>query len=218
MADSAQARRTMVDSQVRPHDVTDLRIIAALLDVPRERFVAPSRCALAYLDLDVPVADDSPRTMLKPMVFAKLIQAAGIREGERVLDCGCATGYSSAVLAQLGGKIIALDEDPALCAKAEENLAALGDRVVIVTGPLAAGWEGEAPYDAIVLEGASEVTPETLLVQLKDGGRLVAVIGGGPMRKAMIYSKSGGHVTALELFDAAAPLLPGFAKAPEFVF
>ena len=111
MVDYAQARRTMVDCQVRPSDVTDLRIIAALLDVPREQFVAPSRRAIAYLDLDLPVADGSPRALLKPMVFAKLLQAAEIRESDRVLDVGCTTGYSAAVLAKLAGNVVALEED-----------------------------------------------------------------------------------------------------------
>ena len=219
MVDYARARRTMVDCQVRPSDVTDLRIIAAMLDVPRELFVTPSRRAIAYLDLDVPVADGSLRALLKPMVFAKLLQAAGIGETDRVLDVGCATGYSSAVLAKLAGNVVALDEDSALCRSASENLAALGVHVTVATGPLAAGWLDEAPYDAILLEGASEVAPDRLLAQLKDGGRLLAVIGSGPMGKATIYRKAAeGRVTALPLFDASAPPLPGFAKAPAFVF
>lgn len=218
MVDYAQARRTMVDCQVRPSDVTDLRIIAALLDVPRERFVAPSRRAIAYLDLDLPVADGSPRALLKPMVFAKLLQAAEIRETDRVLDVGCTTGYSSAVLAKLAGNVVALEEDPALAHSAAENLGTLGAHVAVAGGPLNAGWQADAPYDAILVEGASEVRPDRLLAQLKDGGRLVAVIGSAPLGKATLYRKVGGQMTALALFDAAAPLLPGFAKAPAFVF
>jgi protein-L-isoaspartate(D-aspartate) O-methyltransferase len=218
MVDYAQARRTMVDCQVRPSDVTDLRIIAALLDVPRERFVAPSRRAIAYFDLDLPVTDGSSRALLKPMVFAKLLQAAEIRATDRVLDVGCATGYSSTVLAQLAGNVIALEEDAALARSAAENLTELGARVAVVDGPLNAGWRASAPYDAILVEGASEIAPEALLAQLKDGGRLVAVIGGAPLGKATLYRKAGGRVTALPLFDAVAPLLPGFAQAPAFVF
>jgi protein-L-isoaspartate(D-aspartate) O-methyltransferase len=215
MVDYAQARRTMVDCQVRPSDVTDLRIIAALLDVPREQFVAPSRRAIAYLDLDLPVADGSPRALLKPMVFAKLLQAAEIGETDRVLDVGCATGYSAAVLAKLAGNVVAIEEDPALASIAAENL---GARVAVAGGPLNAGWQADAPYDAILLEGASEVRPDRLLAQLKEGGRLVAVIGSAPLGKATLYRKVGGQITALALFDAAAPLLPGFAKTPAFVF
>jgi len=218
MVDYAQARRTMVDCQVRPSDVTDLRIIAALLDVPREQFVAPSRRAIAYLDLDLPVADGSPRALLKPMVFAKLLQAAEIGESDRVLDVGCATGYSAAVLARLAGNVVALEEDPALAHTAAENLTGLGVHVAAAGGPLNAGWQADAPYDAILLEGASEVRPDGLLAQLKEGGRLVAVIGSAPFGKATLYRKAGGQFTALALFDAAAPLLPGFAKTPAFVF
>ena len=217
MVDYAQARRTMVECQVRPSDVTDLRIIAALLDVPRERFVVPSRRAIAYLDLDLLVADGSPRALLKPMVFAKLLQAAEISETDRVLDVGCATGYSSAVLAQLAGHVVALEEDSTLAHGATENLAALGV-VAVAGGPLNAGWQQDAPYDVILLEGASEVRPDALLTQLKEGGRLVAVIGSAPLGKATLYRKVSGHITALPLFETVAPLLPGFAKTPAFVF
>jgi protein-L-isoaspartate(D-aspartate) O-methyltransferase len=215
MVDYAQARRTMVDCQVRPSDVTDLRIIAALLEVPREQFVAPSRRAIAYLDLDLPVAEGSSRALLKPMVFAKLLQAAEISETDRVLDVGCATGYSAAVLAKLAGIVVAIEEDPALARVATENL---GAGVAVAGGPLNAGWQADAPYDVILLEGASEVRPDRLLAQLKDGGRLVAVIGSAPLGKATLYRKVSGQITALALFDAAAPLLPGFAKTPAFVF
>jgi len=218
MVDYAQARRTMVDCQVRPSDVTDLRIIAALFDVPRERFVVPSHRAIAYLDLDLPVADGSPRALLKPMVFAKLLQAAEIRETDRALDVGCATGYSSAVLAQLAGHVVALEEDSALVQSATENLAALSAHVAVASGPLNAGWQQDAPYDVILLEGASEVRADALLRQLKEGGRLVAVLGSAPLGKAMLYRKVSGHITALPLFEAVAPLLPGFAKTPAFVF
>lgn len=219
MADYAQARRTMVDCQVRPSDVTDLRIIAAMLDVPRERFVAPAQRAVAYLDVDVPVAEGSRRALIKPMVFSKLLQAAAIGEGERVLDAGCASGYSAAVLSKLAGGVVALEEDAALGRAAASNLAALGAaNVAVVSGPLTAGWPQGAPYDAILLEGRAEIVPDALLAQLKDGGRLLAVVGGGAMGKATIYRMAGCRATAQPLFDAAAPLLPGFVKPAEFVF
>jgi len=219
MVDFAQARRTMVDSQVRPSDVTDLRLIAAMLDVAREQFVPAARRAVAYLDMDVPVGDKGARALLKPMVLAKLLQAAGIGEGDHVLDVGCATGYSAAVLGKLAETVVALEEDTALARIAGETLAASGaSNVSIVCGPLHDGWEQAAPFDVIVVEGASEVVPAALLAQLKDGGRLVAVIGSGPMGKATIFRKSGGNPTGQTLFDATAPLLPGFAKAAAFVF
>jgi protein-L-isoaspartate(D-aspartate) O-methyltransferase len=217
MVDFAQARRTMVDGQVRTSDVTDLRLIAAMLEVPREQFVPAARRPVTYLDIDVPV--DGARALLKPMVLAKLLQAAGITQSESVLDVGCATGYSTAVLSRLGGTIVALEEEVALARIAGETLAALGvSNVSVVSGPLGEGWKRGAPYDVIVVEGASEVVPAALLAQLKDGGRLIAVIGSGPMGKATIYRKSGDSATGQTLFDATAPLLPGFAKPAAFVF
>ena len=217
MADTAQARRAMVDSQVRPHDVTDLRIIAALLEVARERFFPPAKRALAYLDAEVPVA--GTRALLKPMVFAKLLQAAAIADGDRVLDVGCASGHSSAVLGKLAGSVVALEEDAALARMAGETLNELGAaNVSVAAGALTAGWAQGAPYDAILIEGAVEIVPDAVTAQLKDGGRLVAVIGRVPMGKATLYRKLGGKLTAVPLFDAAAALLPGFAKPAAFVF
>ncbi|MEA2872295.1 MAG: protein-L-isoaspartate(D-aspartate) O-methyltransferase, partial [Hyphomicrobiales bacterium] len=128
---------------------------------------------------------------------------------------GCTTGYSAAVLAKLAANVVALEEDPALARIAAENL---GARVAVVGGPLNAGWQADAPYDAILLEGASEVRPDRLLAQLKEGGRLVAVIGSAPLGKATLFRKDSGQITPLALFDAAAPLLPGFANTPAFVF
>ena len=221
MIDFAESRRIMVDRQVRTADVTDLRIIAAMLDVPRERF-APGRESIAYLDVDLPVTSAGPgaaRALLKPMVFAKLIQAAEIAPSDHVLDLGCATGYSSAVLAQLAGTVVALEEDAALAAAAKANLAALGSpNVTVVSGPLTAGYQANAPYDVILIEGACEVVPEALCRQLKDNGRLLALVGAAPMAKATIYRCVMGRATAQPLFDAAGPALPGFARPPAFVF
>ena len=217
MVDFAQARRTMVDCQIRTSDVTDLRVIAAFLDVARERFVPAARKAIAYLDRDVPVSDTVPRALLKPMVFAKLVQAAEIAATDRVLDVGCATGYSSAVLGKLAASVVALEEDAALARTAAETLAGARN-VAVVSGPLRAGWPDDGPYDVIVLQGATEIAPDPLLAQLKEGGRLLAVRGSGPMGKATIWRMAGARATPQPLFDAAAPLLPGFVKPPAFVF
>lgn len=217
MADFATSRRMMVDGQVRTNDVTDLRLIAALLEVPRERFVPRNLQPLAYLDRDLAVGPG--RAMLKPMVLARLIQAAEIGEHDLVLDVGCATGYSAAVMARLADAVVALEEDPELARTANQVLAEVGaSNVAVVTGSLTGGWPGQGPYDVIVLNGAVEVVPDALLAQLKDGGRVVAVVGGRPMAKATLYRASGGHVSARPLFDAAAPELPGFARPPAFVF
>jgi protein-L-isoaspartate(D-aspartate) O-methyltransferase len=223
MTDFATARRMMVDGQVRTSDVTDLRIIAAMLDLPRERFVSAATAPLAYLDLDVPVAPatagEPVRRLLKPMVLAKLVQAAAVEADDHVLDVGCATGYSSALLARLARSVVALEQDPALVRLARETLAAVGaSNVTVEAGPLTAGWPAAAPYDVILLNGATEIVPDALCRQLKDGGRLVAVVGGAPGGRAMLYRLVVGDVSGRPIFDAAAPLLPGFAAPPAFVF
>jgi protein-L-isoaspartate(D-aspartate) O-methyltransferase len=220
MIDLAVMRRSMVDSQVRPSDVTDPRLIAAMLAVPRERFVPAEQAELAYLDCDVPVAAGAGgRRMLKPMVLAKLLQAAAIAEGEHVLDVGCATGYSTAVVAHLTHSVVGLEEDATLAAAARDNLRALGQGVVeVVSGALAAGCPAHGPYDVIVLNGAFEAAPKVLLHQLKPGGRLVGVSGRGPAGKAMLFCAAGNDSAGRPIFDAAAPLLPGFSAPAAFVF
>lgn len=218
MIDFAAARRMMVDGQVRTADVTDLALLAAMDEVPRERFVPAARAELSYLDLDLPAAEGrTGRRLLKPMVLAKLIQAAEIAPTDRVLDVGCASGYSSALLAKLAGAVVALDEERGLTAAAAAALRPFGN-VEVVTGPLPAGWPAGAPYDAIVMQGATEVAPDALLRQLKDAGRLVCVFGAGPQRKAMLYRNTEGEVSGRPVFDATAALLPGFERTPGFVF
>jgi len=215
MTDFATARDRMVDSQVRPSDVTDLRVLWALQTVERERFVPEKAKDLAYADYDMPVAPG--RCLLKPRVFAKLIQQANIKATDRVLDVGCGMGYSAAVLAELAAEVIALEQDPALAAAATKALAGNG-KVRVVTGALAEGYSADAPYDVIVIEGATEIEPEALLAQLSDGGRLVCLLGGGPAGKAMLYKRSGDDVGGRPLFDAGVAVLPGFAKPPAFAF
>ena len=218
MTDFAAARRHMVDGQVRTADVTDLRLISAMLEVPRERFMPPAATGLAYIDLDVPLeSDKTPRCLLKPMVLAKLIQALDLAATDKVLDVGCATGYAAAVLARIAGRVIALDQDKSLVEAASAALAAQPNASVM-TGTLTEGCPQEAPFDAIVLEGATELVPLTLCRQLKDGGRLVCVLGSGPAAKAMLYRRSGEDVGGRVIFDAAATVLPGFAKPPAFAF
>lgn len=219
MTDFAAARRNMVDGQVRTADVTDLRVISAMLEVPREQFVAPAMAGLAYLDLDVPIGQgaQASRRLIKPMVLAKLIHAAELAATDRVLDVGCVTGYAAALLARIAGEVVALEQDAALADAARAALSPLPNAGV-VSGPLIQGWPKSAPYDAILLEGATELAPETLLGQLNDGGRLVCVLGVGPGAKAMLYRRSGGEAGGRPLFDAAAPVLPGFVKPPEFAF
>jgi protein-L-isoaspartate(D-aspartate) O-methyltransferase len=219
MIDFAAARRMMVDGQVRTQDVTDLRVLRALLEVPRERFAPEGKAELAYLDLALPLDERGTRCMLKAAVFAKLLQAAEIGERDHVLDIGSGSGYSAAVLGRLAASVVALEEDADLARRARDSLAATGiANVTVVTGPLAAGWPQAAPYDVIVLEGATDDAPHALCRQLKEEGRLVCVLGRSPAGKATLYRKLGDDVSGRSVFDGAAPLLPGFARAPEFVF
>jgi protein-L-isoaspartate(D-aspartate) O-methyltransferase len=217
MIDYASARRTMVDSQLRPTEVTDPDLIAAMLEVPRERFVPPAFTSIAYLDRDVAV--DGGRALLKPMVLARLIQALDIEPNEQVLDVACGTGYTTAILARLAHKVVALDDEPARVKRCGELTAELGvANASAVCGPLDAGWTPLAPFDAILVNGACEVAPQGLLQQLAEGGRLACILGTGPDGKAMMYRKDRGELGERALFDAAAPALPAFARAPAFVF
>ena len=221
MTDTAAVRRTMVDGQVRTADVTDRRLLAAMLELPRERFFPADKASLAYLDLDAAVSAQGqpPRRLLKPMVLAKLIQAAEIDETDRVLDVGCATGYSTALLSELAANVVGLEQDESLVPQARAALAELGrGNAQVVAGPLSRGWPALAPYDVIVLQGSIEVMPPALVSQLKDGGRMVCVLGSGPSAKATLYRHIGDEVSGRAIFDAAAPSLPGFSKPPAFVF
>ncbi len=220
MFNTATARRMMVEGQVRTADVTDLDLQEAMLTLPREHFLPESLAPLAYLDKDIPLGNG--RALLKPMVLAKLIQAAEMRREDRVLVVGCGTGYSAAVLARLAGAVIALEEDADLTRQAKQALAAVGAagaaQVEVVVGPLTAGWPAGAPYDVILLDGAVEIAPEALGRQLKPDGRMVGVCGRPPASKGMIYHVIEGQVVGRQIFDAAARVLPGFAAPPAFVF
>ena len=217
MIDFAQARRTMVDGQLRPNGVTDLDLVAAVLEVPRERFVAPGLEALAYLDRDIPA--DPKRVLLKPMVVGRLIQALEINATHKVLDVAGGSGYAASVMARLAGTVVALEDEPTRVKRCAELARELGaDNVTAVQGPLDAGWPALAPYDAILINGRCEVEPQVLLRQLGNGGRLACIFGGGPDAKAILYRMDRGEIGGRPLFDAAAPLIPAFAKPPEFAF
>lgn len=218
MSGFSTARLKMVDGQVRTNDVTDRRILDAMLTVPREAFVPVARQALAYLDLDLDVSEGgAKRFLIKPQLTGKLLQAAEIGEGDNVLVVGCATGYLAALTATLARQVTATECDSALAAKAKDACASLAN----VTCKAAACAEGDpsaAPYDVIILNGAFEVTPEALLGQLKEGGRLVGVSAQSTPPRAVIVTRTHGEFGHRALFDAAAPVLPGLERAAAFVF
>jgi protein-L-isoaspartate(D-aspartate) O-methyltransferase len=221
MSDFSTARQRMVDCQVRPSDVTDFRILDAMLALPREVFVPEHRRALAYLDLDVEISEggSARRFLIKPVVIAKMLQAADINDTDSVLVAGCASGYTAALVARLAGQVTATEVDPSLAAKAREVLAQLGlERVTVRAADVADGDPANAPYDVIVLDGATEITPERLYGQLKEGGRLVGVFAITKPPRAMIVTRSHGDFGYRALFDASVPVLPGLERRPTFVF
>lgn len=221
MSGFSTARQKMVDGQVRTNDVTDRRILDTMLGLPREDFVPEDKRALAYLDLDLDVAPagSAKRFLVKPVLTAKMLQAADIAAADNVLIVGCATGYAGAIAAKLAAKVTATESDPALVTKGNEILAQLGlSNVTFKVAEAAAGDPEGAPYDVIILNGATEVTPETLYGQLKDGGRLVGVFAMSRPARAMIVTHSHGDFGNRALFDVAAPVLPGLERRPAFVF
>jgi protein-L-isoaspartate(D-aspartate) O-methyltransferase len=223
MKDFRTARRAMVDGQVRTSDVTHLGIIAAMLDIPREAFVPESQAAFAYLDRDVPIAEatatEPARYLIKPMVLARLIQAANPASADRVLVIGAGTGYSAAVLSRLAAQVTALEENESLFDQARSVLSSLGSHNInVIHGYLADGAPDSAPYDVVLIDGGVETVPDRLCTQLSSRGRLLAIEVTGPAGKAKLLQPVNGRFSGRELFDAYAPVLPGFSVARAFVF
>lgn len=217
MVDFARARRTMVDNQLRTSGITDWRILDAMNRVPREKFVPPHRVPLAYIDETVELTER--RKLLEPANLARLIQLAEVGPNDVVLDVGCGTGYSTAVLALLANAVVALDDDEDLVSQANDNLSSLDiGNAAALSGPLAEGVKKEAPFDAIIIEGAVDEVPRALLEQLRDGGRLVAVIGRGNAATAHLYVRSGRGFSSRADFNASLPPVGIGVKEPEFSF
>lgn len=221
--DFAAARRNMVEGQIRTNRVNDLPIVAAMLEVARERFAPPAWQAVAYSDRAIPLGDHAAalahrgRVMLPPMAMARLLQAAHVAPGDAVLHVGCNTGYGTALLARLAGRIVALEEDSGLAERASANLAGIA-QVKVVQGPLAAGWAAEGPYDVIFVEGGVERLPDGLAPQLADDGRMVVIANRAGTSRGEIVRRAGDTLSGFPVFDAVAPVLPGFAQPAEFVF
>lgn len=216
--DYAAARHAMVESQIRTNRVVDPAIVAALGEVPRELFVASQLRSVAYVDEAVPLGQG--RYLMEPLAFASLLQAAEIKANDVVLDVGCGTGYSSAVLARLAATVVAVEE---VADFAREANCLLGEHSVlnaaVIELRLVDGCAKQAPYDVIVIEGGVEEVPETLLGQLAEGGRLVCIVlGAGGFGKGTVFTRTGGTTAKRIAFEAGSPLLPGFRRVPSFVF
>ncbi len=217
MADFAAARLHMVNSQIRTNKVFGTALVAALSETPREIFVPEPMRAVAYVDEDIDCGNR--RHLMEPMVFARLVESLDIRPTDIVLDIGCGSGYSSAILARLASTVVAVEADAALADNAQANFSQLGvDNVVVVDGPLAAGYPDQAPYNAILLSGAVPELSQTLTDQIADGGRLAAIVRPpGGVGRAVLATRIGGVVSRRAVFDANTPVLPGFEVEKGFV-
>lgn len=217
-----ERRAHMVDGQLRTTDVTNHAILQAFFDVPREKFVPAAIRDIAYVDEDLrvtPAGTTPVRYLMEPSPLAKLLQLAQIGHGDLVLDIGCATGYSSAIISRIASSVIAIESDAELAEQATNTLAELGyDNVAVVQGALESGLQSEAPYDVILVDGAIDFVPEALFGQLKEGGRLVTVMGTGNAARAHLYVKKDGIVSEWPAFNAAVKPLPGFQREVAFHF
>jgi protein-L-isoaspartate(D-aspartate) O-methyltransferase len=216
------ARFNMVESQLRPNGVLDETLLQAMGRLPREVFVTEDAASFAYSDEGATAGFG--RKLLSPMVFARLVQEAQLQPADRVLDVGAATGYSSAVLNEMVGEVIGLESDPGLCRTLQRNCQDFNlEHVRVVQGNLSDGYPDASPYQAIIIEGAVQWLPEALLAQMADGGRLLCVVSPpkslpGQLGRAKLFEMRDGKITARDLFDASAPVLPAFAAQPKFEF
>lgn len=218
MVDYAAARRNMVECQLRTNKVSDLGLLEAFETLPRELFVPEPMQGFAYVDEDIEISEG--RWLMEPMVLARLLQAADPGAGDVALDIGCGSGYATAILARLSATVVALESDGEMAGTANRLLSELGiDNAVVVEGSLVEGYPKQAPYNLILLSAAVAEVPPAITDQLADGGRLIAVVKDAPgMGRATLMRRGGDVVARRTLFDAATPMLPGFAREPGFVF
>ncbi|ABD56175.1 protein-L-isoaspartate O-methyltransferase family protein [Jannaschia sp. CCS1] len=217
MADFIQRRVTMVDTQVRPSDVTKFPVLDAMLTVPREVYAPDAARDVAYADGPIPLGDG--RQVLDPRATAKLLQALEPRPSDLVLELGASTGYTTALLAHMAEAVVAIEEDEDLARDAEAALSEQGvDNAALVQGALTDGSPKHGPFDAIAIFGGVEQIPDALTEQLKEGGHIGAIFMEGALGEARIGVKAGGRITWRMAFNATAPILPGFARAPSFAF
>ncbi|WP_170973363.1 protein-L-isoaspartate O-methyltransferase [Rhizobium sp. FKY42] len=217
MIDFEAARTKMVENQIRTTDVTSHSVLRAFYNVPREAFVPEKSRALAYIDNDIQIGNG--RYLMEASPLAKLLQLAKVTKDDVVLEIGCGTGYATAILSHIAGTVVAIESDTELSAAATTNIATLGcDNAAVVTGELEKGYAAESPYDLIFINGSVEEVPETLFSQLRDGGRLVAVLGYGNASTARVFIKEHGVISEASHFNTSVKPLPGFRKSKEFVF
>lgn len=216
--DFGTVRRNMIECQIRTNKVTEPRLLEAMSEVPRERFVPKARQAMSYVDNDVPCG--SGRCLMAPMVLARMIQETGIGPDDAVLCVGAGTGYAAAVMAKLARAVFALESIPELAKQAGEAFNELNlDNAVVLEGPLPDGWPDQSPYDVILIDGAVAEVPPGLLAQLADGGRLIAVIAGNAaIGRVTLFGKVGRSISRRSVFDATISRLPEFDRKQEFVF
>ena len=216
MTNFAMRRTKMVDTQVRPSDVTKFPILDAMLSVPREDYVPDSKREAAYMGENVDLGGG--RVMLEPRTLAKMLDAVDIQADELVLDLGCGLGYSSAVIARMADFVVAVEEDEAMAAEAQSTLSEHGvDNVAVIAGPLTAGNAKNGPYDVIMIQGAVEAVPVVLTDQLKDGGRMTCIFAEGMLGTVKIGYKIDGAMVWRHGFSAGAPLIAGFEAPRGFV-
>ncbi len=217
MSDFTARRVMMVDTQVRPSDVTKFPIIDAMLTVPREEFVPAAQREAAYVGENLDLGRG--RVLLEPRTLAKMLDALAISNAELVLDIGCAMGYSAAVIAHMAEAVVAVEEDEAMATEAQEALVqAASDNVVMHVGALAEGAAAHGPYDVIVIEGGVSLVPQTILDQLKEGGRIAALFMEGALGEVRVGYKNGGQVSWRVAFNASAPVMSGFKREAAFQF
>jgi protein-L-isoaspartate(D-aspartate) O-methyltransferase len=216
MADENTLRQSMVDGQLRPFDVTDKAVLGAMLAVMRSDFVAPELKPLAYSEASLAVSPQSGRRLLQPMVLGRMLQAASVEAGEKVLDVAAGSGYSSALLAKMGAKVTALESDPAAVQIARAQCGRSG--FTLVEGAIDRAPAGLGPFDVILINGACEVDPEALMQALAENGRLVTVFGKGPATYIRLTRRSGQDFGHSRIANASASGLAEFRKTAEFVF
>jgi protein-L-isoaspartate(D-aspartate) O-methyltransferase len=210
-------RLNMVNGQLRAGGIVDQAVLAAFLETPRERFVAPASMSLAYLDRELPALGAKSRRLLPPMTLARMLQAAAVNPGERALDIGGGSGYGAALLGAMGAKVVALESDAGAAAAARAELKGR-DNIVVIEGPLDKGASELGPFDLIVVEGAFQVYPDGLIALLADPGRLVGIDATSGAPQAVLCEKSGGAVGRRALFETRAGALDGFQPGVKFVF